>query len=531
MGIVEIWTAEDLYNVRNNPEASYIQMADIDLSVYTNWEPIGGDGDEDPFMGNYDGNHFKITGLNINRPQESVIGLFGNVVPSDPQSEFKNINLVDVNITGEQYIGALAGTVVPSALFIFFNCHSSGVIYGVNDIGGLFGMVQGDGSYSSSSCDIHAQGVPSYGTLSIGGFAANLFTEYTHNCHSTGSIDITGSESESVERCGGFAYYLHKLHYDKSSKIENCYATGSIICGNKETSYLGGFAVSADSDFEINSCYATGDIISEHPDSTGIGGFLYENGFNNEIITNCYATGDIKGFREISGFIVHAQGEISNCYASGNVEGNELVAGFIRLFSNGSISKCYSSGNVIGESWVGGFVEGIASANINNCYTRGNLYGNQSTGGFISRYMMGEVILNNCYSARIVSGGNGIVIPETDWVDVGGFIGPYTAGTDDSCYYDYEIIGQIDTNGGNPKTTIEMKTQSTFIDWDFDNVWKFDSALNGGYPCFIWQTTDKQLKKILGWFVITETGLKQATSVHLITATGLELATDSAVIV
>jgi len=38
---IEVWTAEDLDNVRNNLSGEYIQMADIDLSGYTNWVPIG----------------------------------------------------------------------------------------------------------------------------------------------------------------------------------------------------------------------------------------------------------------------------------------------------------------------------------------------------------------------------------------------------------------------------------------------------------------------------------------------------------
>ena len=39
-GYIGIYTAEDLYNIRNNLSGKYILMNDIDLSVYENWEPM-----------------------------------------------------------------------------------------------------------------------------------------------------------------------------------------------------------------------------------------------------------------------------------------------------------------------------------------------------------------------------------------------------------------------------------------------------------------------------------------------------------
>lgn len=36
--------------------------------------------------------------------------------------------------------------------------------------------------------------------------------------------------------------------------------------------------------------------------------------------------------------------------------------------------------------------------------------------------------------------------------------------------------------GGTAKTTSEMKTQSTFTNWDFDSTWSISSQANEGYP-------------------------------------------------
>lgn len=52
-------------------------MADLDLSNYTNWQPIGNS--SAPFSGQFDGNGFIIKNLTISRPNELYQGLFGYI--------------------------------------------------------------------------------------------------------------------------------------------------------------------------------------------------------------------------------------------------------------------------------------------------------------------------------------------------------------------------------------------------------------------------------------------------------------------
>lgn len=140
---IEIWTAEDLYNVRNDLGASYIQMADIDLSSYSNWAPIGsptGCFSDGSFSGTYDGNNFKITNLTINDPTgtKESNGLFSPLT-----GILKNIILEDVNVVGAKNIGALAGRancVSFGATTLIENCHViSGSVSGNKNVGGLIG--------------------------------------------------------------------------------------------------------------------------------------------------------------------------------------------------------------------------------------------------------------------------------------------------------------------------------------------------------------------------------------------------------
>jgi len=73
--VVEVWTATDLYNVRNDLTKTYVQMANIDLSGYASWTPIGTDAAR--FSGTYDGNGFTISNLCINAITTDYQGLFG----------------------------------------------------------------------------------------------------------------------------------------------------------------------------------------------------------------------------------------------------------------------------------------------------------------------------------------------------------------------------------------------------------------------------------------------------------------------
>ena len=68
-------TADDLNGVRDYLDAHFKQVADIDLSGYANWIPIGNAIAK--FVGVYDGGYHKISSLVINRPMEDYVGLFG----------------------------------------------------------------------------------------------------------------------------------------------------------------------------------------------------------------------------------------------------------------------------------------------------------------------------------------------------------------------------------------------------------------------------------------------------------------------
>ncbi|GBU26239.1 hypothetical protein R83H12_02934 [Fibrobacteria bacterium R8-3-H12] len=60
-------------------------------------------------------------------------------------------------------------------------------------------------------------------------------------------------------------------------------------------------------------------------------------------------------------------------------------------------------------------------------------------------------------------------------------------GTVTSSYYDSEASSGLGGSGGNGgKTTAQMKTQSTYVGWDFENIWEITS---GSYPTLLKQPT------------------------------------------
>ncbi|AZO95289.1 GLUG motif-containing protein [Halocella sp. SP3-1] len=356
---IEIHTAEDLYNIRDNLSGDYIQMADIDLSGYSNFDPIGDF--DNPFEGTYDGAEYSISNLTINKQDESYIGLFGDT----REVEIKNINLENIYVTGEDYVGGIAGYVRNNVSIV--GCVAKGT-------------VSGEGGYA-------------------GGIAGYVMD----------SVDISDCTFEGT--------------------AEGDYYTG------------------------------------------GIAGYI--NGNGNVNISNCIVNGSISGSYSgggIAGQVYSA--DISACKATVILSGDNQVGGIAGYIYAGAIAECYSSGKATAFDYYGysGGLVGYGYCDITNCYSGCDIEGAAYIGGLIG-YDSGSSI-TNCYSVGKVSGADS---------DIGGLIG-YASGNISSCYYDTETSGQSDTGKGEPKTTAEMKTQATYIDWDFQNIWGINRLVNDGYP-------------------------------------------------
>lgn len=196
----------------------------------------------------------------------------------------------------------------------------------------------------------------------------------------------------------------------------------------------------------------------------GICGELTENGtIENSII-------------QLDSFIVNA------------IEKRNIVAGGICYLSSGNVNHCMNLNNSVE---LNPYKPGYTS--VGCVYYGGVTYNNK---GIITNCLNLETIEKASYSSGIEY--SGITNANSDGtVDccyvacnmlnlTSSKYGISNYGTMTNCYYDKVLLGTSSTTCGTPKSTLAMKMEATYKDWDFENVWAIDESeenpINDGYP-------------------------------------------------
>jgi len=107
---------QDLQDIDLFLSGKYALSRDIDATSTKTWnngqgfKPLYDKEKDMPFSGDIDGNGYTISGLFINRPNEEKVGLIGDCsgFKSNP-NKIENLILAEFNITGDHYVGTLAG--------------------------------------------------------------------------------------------------------------------------------------------------------------------------------------------------------------------------------------------------------------------------------------------------------------------------------------------------------------------------------------------------------------------------------------
>lgn len=206
----------------------------------------------------------------------------------------------------------------------------------------------------------------------------------------------------------------------------------------------------------------------------GLFGIIY-----NSTIKNITVMGDITGHTHVGGITgVVSIGNVINCHFIGNVTMiSESVGGIVGYAANANIVNCSSSGNIVGSG--GGIASVVSNSQVTNCFSTMTIDG-PGSGGLIL-LLKDNSQVTNCYAAGLVT-GDPIIIGE-DTIYPGGLIGRSINSTIVNSYYDLVVSACIDNNLGIPKTTAELMQQTTFVNWDFTNVWGIDEGES--YPYFI----------------------------------------------
>lgn len=101
-GVIEIATPEDLLIVNAFADRDFILIKDIDM---TGVSFTGLCSEANPFTGTFDGAKHTIKGLSFNEANTSAVGLFRKIKGAN----IKNVYLEDVNFTGNENVGGIAG--------------------------------------------------------------------------------------------------------------------------------------------------------------------------------------------------------------------------------------------------------------------------------------------------------------------------------------------------------------------------------------------------------------------------------------
>jgi len=257
---------------------------DLETPINQGFDPVGTYDFEkanSEFTGSFDGQNHTISNLSINRLDDNDVGLFGAI---GAVGEVKNVGVINVNITGESYVGGLVGS---NSNGTVSNSYSTGNVTGESYyVGGLIGYNR-DGTVSNS--------------------------------YSTGNVS-------------GESYVGGLVGRNINSNISNSYSTGNVT---GESDYVGGL-VGRNSNGNISNSYSTGNVSGE---SDYVGGLVGRN--NNGTVSNSYSTGNVTG--EFVGGLIgyNREGTVSNSYSTGNVSGESYVGGLVGRNYNGNISNSY----------------------------------------------------------------------------------------------------------------------------------------------------------------------------------------------
>ncbi|MDD5416924.1 MAG: GLUG motif-containing protein [Candidatus Aenigmarchaeota archaeon] len=317
----QVWTASDLDEVRNYPSAYFLQKANIDLSEYANWEPIGAWGS--PFTGNYDGGNFTISNLTIFRSTSSYIGLFGYT--NNPV--FNNIHLTSINVTGNWLVGGLVG--YNRYNISINNCSVYGSVEDLYDgeVGLLAGRLERYSSgYTTTVSNCFSEGTVK-GIYALGGLIGRLWNDATINqCFSKANVIYTSSSTY-------YGYFGGLIGQIASTTIKNCYATGSVY-GCEQVGGLIGYASSV----IVENCYSIGSVSGNG--EYDIRGLI---GYKSGTVTNCYYNSETSGQSDTGNGEPRTTAQMTYPYAS-HIDGTYVDWDFSTVWAHdtsGTINNRY----------------------------------------------------------------------------------------------------------------------------------------------------------------------------------------------
>ena len=277
---IQITTAQELSQIRDNLDGDYELTNDIDLSNIE-WKPIADD-NKNYFKGSLEGNGYRIKGLSITKNNEKN-GLFGYFAGKVSNLTIEGSIIISIDGDKYSYNGGFAGF-SKDATFenctnnveidtLMLNSTQATYVYG----GGISGWLT---SSTVSNCQNNARimSVSYEGTRSdavAGGICGTMGYSTITDCKNTSEIfakAITTSDKYMV-----LSYAGGIVGSSSDGKVSNCVNTGKIYAyafANQKTAYTsicaagGIIAITNKSMSDVGD--NTGEVVAEGNDKTNI---------------------------------------------------------------------------------------------------------------------------------------------------------------------------------------------------------------------------------------------------------------------
>ncbi len=445
---------------QKDPSLSCTLVADIKLS--DSWTPVGSK--EDPFTGTFDGSEYSITGMKVSSSSDYA-GMFSYI---DSEGTVKNLVLKEAEISGIEYVGAIAGY---NGGTITACCNNQGAVEGTYYVGGIAGYNGGTITACSTMGTVKGKGYVG----GIAGYKGELGDTNTTTATLESTFKVDEYEIEIDDGVWLLSSAEQLLYWNEAVQTDaslSARLTQDIDLSAKSYTWTpaGSSSRAYTGTFDGAECSIKGLKVSSSSNYAGMfgyvgpGGTVKDLGLEEAEISGNNFVGGIAGY--------NYSGTVSACTVSGSISGSSYVGGVAGENNNGTISACTVSGSISGSkdyvggvagendsgtiiacsvsasvsggssgsSYVGGVVGENDSGTITASYSTGNVSGSSCVGGVVGSLLYGGNV-TACYSTGNISG------IYTSYV--GGVAGENIGGTITACYWSTYSGNGIGTGTGN----------------------------------------------------------------------------------
>jgi hypothetical protein len=461
--VVEIKTWYELDAIRNNLEGNYILMDNLNYTTdgydelvgdtvdKKGWKPIGAEGNA--FKGEFDGNDHTISDLFIDRPDEEEVGLFGRI----QEGVVENLGLMNVNVTGKKYVGAMVGYSWKGTLDSYdrppgSKTYSHGIVTGEENVGGLVG---------------------------------NNFDGTVNQCESSVEVFIASSApDEDRWRTGGLVGLNSGtvLHCNYNGVVNGDCQVGGLVGLNERLVTIVGHVEDCGGEYSVNGNFEVGGVaglnagdIRRSSFKGEVNGIMISDGLvalNEGATVNAYSSDTEIPGSYIGGVVGVNEGTVEDCSAEATVEGYQYVGGLAGA-NEGTVDDCISSGSVTGKDYVGGLVGYNAKeGTVSNSDSDANVEG---TGIYVNDLIGRDESVSYNLHISSTSGGSVTSPGEGTFACNEGEVINLVATPDAGCRF-IEWTGDVDTvaNVNAASTTITMHAEDVIVTAHFVVVGPLD---------------------------------------------------------